>query len=119
MQFEYKKTFREHKGANAGPKLEKNVKKVYQHVVQCTYRCHVYMFGFFLAVCWGVTNGCVAFLQTWFISPCMRVLFVLLGGLLPVCTEPVRIFVSACCEACKSTRSAITEKLGALYMSRS
>jgi hypothetical protein len=27
--------------------------------------------------------------------------------------------VSACCEACKSTSSAITEKLGALHMSRS
>lgn len=119
IQFAYKKTFREHEGARAGAVLEKKVRNVYDHVLQCTYRCFVVTCGFILACIWGVTNAFIAFIQTWFISPCLRILVVLLGGLLPICTEPIRICVSAFCEACKSTGSAITEKLGALQMSRS
>ena len=119
MQFVFKKTFREHEGARAGRALEKKVRKVYENALQCTYRCYVYACGFILAFLWGITNGCIAFLQTWFISPCLRVLLVLLGGLLPIITEPIRICVSACCDACKTTSSAITEKLGKLHMARS
>ena len=118
MQFVFKKTFREHDGARAGRVLEKRVRNVYELVLQSTYRCYVCAFGFILAVLWGLINAGIAFLQTWFISPCLRILLVLLGGLLPVITDPIRICVSACCDACKSTSTALTEKLGKLHIDR-
>ena len=97
IQFTYDKTFREHDGARAGQHLETKVKRVYENVLQKSYRCYVGACGVLLACLWGIINGCVAFIQTWYISPCLRVFMVLFKGLLPLITEPIRICSGACC----------------------
>ena len=111
LQFAFERTFREHEGARAGHKLEKRIKKLYEKVLQCTYRCFLSVCGILLAALWGVINGCVAFIQTWYISPCTRIFMVLFKGLLPLITEPIRICSTACCGA--RGAAGITEKLNA------
>ena len=93
LQFEYKKAFREHKGAKTVKPCQKYLKPVYSFFLVCTYNVLVVVLGLCLIIVWALINAIVAFIQTWCISPLTRVSLVLVRGLLPIVLEPLGMLI--------------------------
>lgn len=101
MQFTFKKTFREHSGANAINCMFGKLNFLYSCTLKVTYNIFLMLCGFLLALIWGILNGLVAFLQTWFVSPLLRVSLVLVKGLMPMILDPLSLILKAFYDACK------------------
>ena len=95
LQFEFKRTFREHAGVNAIKCTHTCLQKTYEFTVKLIYNILLVVPGFFLAIVWGCFNSFTAFLQTWIISPLLRVSIVLVKGLLPMILEPTTMILKA------------------------
>lgn len=95
LQFAFKKTFREHSGANASKCMYGTLNALYSITLKVTYNIFLMFCGFFLALIWGILNGAVAFLQTWILSPLLRVSLVLVKGIMPMILDPLSLILKA------------------------
>lgn len=99
LQFEYKKTFREHQGARVFKTYKLVLRSIYNHTLQWTYNIVVFTVGLILVIFWGIVNALIAFLQAWFLSPLMRVSLVVVRGVFPLVLEPCSMCLKACVAA--------------------
>ena len=107
MQFLFKKTFREHKGANAVHCAYGKLRCLYECTLKVTYNCCLFIFGFLLAFIWGICNGVVAFLQAWIISPLLRVSLIVVKGIMPIILDPLSLLMKAYVDACRGPGGAV------------
>ena len=101
IQFLFKKTFREHKGANAIDCTYTKLSCLYACVLKVTYNSCLITFGFILTFIWGILNGVTAFLQAWCISPLLRVSLILVKGVMPLILDPLSLLLKAYADACR------------------
>lgn len=50
---------------------------------------------------WAVINGTVSFVQSWCVSPLLRVSLVLVKGILPIILDPRSLILKALVDACR------------------
>ena len=97
----FEKTFREHKGAQASDCMQVKLNTLYTKTLKVTYNIFVCLCGFWLAFLWAVVNGIVSFVQSWCVSPLLRVSLVLVKGILPIILEPLSLILKALMDACR------------------
>ena len=76
------------------------LKKVYDTTLKWGYNVLLLVLGVVLAIAWALINAVVAFLQTWFLSPLLRVSLVVVRGFLPIILEPLGMLMKVCAGAC-------------------